>query len=47
MLMIGMVKQHFVQASSIKHFVTSHALCEVLFFFGRKLFLFVSLVTSN
>jgi hypothetical protein len=39
-LMVGM-EQHFIQASPIKHFATFGALCEVLFFVGRKLFVFV------
>jgi hypothetical protein len=39
-LMVGM-EQHFVQVSPIKHFPTFLALCEVFFFFGRELFVFV------
>jgi hypothetical protein len=40
-LMVCM-EQHFVQASPIKYFATSHALRKVLLFFGWKLFVFLS-----
>ena len=39
--MIGAVEQDLVQASPIKDFVAPLALCEVLFFFERQLFVFV------
>jgi hypothetical protein len=39
-LVVG-VEQDFVQASPIKYLSTLSALCEVLSFFGRKLFVFV------
>jgi hypothetical protein len=37
-LMIGMMEQHFIEASPIKYLVTFCALGEVLFFFRRQLF---------
>jgi hypothetical protein len=40
-LMVGMVEQDFVQAAPIKDFAAFRALREVLFFFGRRLFVFV------
>ena len=41
LFMVGVVKQHFVQASPIEDFATFSAPREVLFFFGWKLFVFV------
>ena len=40
-LMVGMVEQHFVQASPIKYLATLFASREVFFFFGWQLFVFV------
>ena len=40
--MVGSVKQNFVQAAAIKDFATFGALRKMLFFFGRKLFVFLT-----
>jgi len=40
--MVGVVEQHFVQASPIKDFAALRALRKVLFFIGRQFFVFVS-----
>jgi hypothetical protein len=39
--MVGMMEQHFIQASPIKDFAALGTPCEVLLFFGRKLSVFV------
>jgi hypothetical protein len=40
-LMVGVMEQHFIQTSPIKDFAAFCARREVLFFFGRKLLVFV------
>jgi hypothetical protein len=39
--MVGVVEEHFIQASPIKDFGTFRAVGEVLLFFGWQLFVFV------
>jgi hypothetical protein len=45
--MVGMVKQHFVQASPIKDFAAFRAFREVLFVLGRQLFVSSAAVISD